>query len=75
MKFSSFEYIALLGITVLLYYNIPRSFRWLLLLVSSIAFLAYISISLVGFTFLFIIVNYFIALGIEKVQGQKSKRL
>ncbi len=75
MKFSSFEYIALLGITVVLYYNIPRNFRWLMLLISSIAFLAYISISFVGFTFLFIILNYFIARGIESLHGQKARRL
>ena len=74
MKFSSFEYIALLGITVILYYNIPRNFRWLMLLISSIAFLAYISVSFVGFTFLFIILNYFIARGIEKVQGAKIQK-
>ena len=73
MLFNSFQFLVFFIIVTTLYFTIPHSKRWLLLLLSSCYFyMAFIPIYILilGFT---IVIDYFAGLYIEKSEGKKRK--
>lgn len=73
MLFNSFQFIVFFAITVLLYFNIPQKYRWILLLIGSCYFyMAFVPIYILilGFT---ILIDYVAAIYIEKSIGNKRK--
>lgn len=73
MIFNSFHFVLFFLIITSLYFSIPYSKRWILLLVSSSYFyMAFVPIYILilGFT---ILIDYFAGIYIEKAQGKKRK--
>lgn len=73
MIFNSFHFVLFFLIITSLYFSIPYSKRWILLLVSSCYFyMAFVPIYILilGFT---ILIDYFAGIYIEKTQGKKRK--
>ena len=74
MLFSSFYYFVFLGIVSLAYYAVNRNYRWIIIFFASLFFIGYISPSLIFFTLLFTIPNYFLGIFLETIEkGVKRK--
>lgn len=58
MRFNSLEYIILLTTTVILFFNLPRNARLVLLIAASIVFYAFWNIPLVGLIVISAVVDY-----------------
>lgn len=65
MLFNTFDYFLFLTCVFVCYYVVPLKFRWLVLLLSSLIFIGFLSPSLVLFSGLFAFVNYFFGIGID----------
>jgi D-alanyl-lipoteichoic acid acyltransferase DltB (MBOAT superfamily) len=74
MLFDSFYYFIFLGVIFLLYYTLSNKYRWAVILLGSLFFIGYLSPSLVYFTLLFAVVNYFLGLGIEICYRNKWRK-
>ena len=75
MSIVSFGYLAFLIVTAFIYYIIPKRFQWVILLISSMAFLSVNSAlkTLVYFA-TGVLVTYFGALYISKAKSEKAKK-
>lgn len=66
MLFNSFDFLVFLAVTFLLYYGIGIKYRQFVLFIASILFIAFLSPKLVLFTLVFVILNYFLGILLEK---------
>ena len=73
MVFNSFAFIVFFPLVTLLYFLLPHKFRWLLLLISSCVFYAWFKVEYLFILVFTIIVDYYAALWMEKLEGQKRK--
>lgn len=73
MLFNSLHFLIFFPIVVVLYFSIPHKFRWVLLLAASIYFYMNFIPIYILVLFLLIIIDYVMALLIEKSQGHKRK--
>jgi len=72
--FNSLSYILFLITTVIIYYLIPERFRWMVLIVTSIAYyLSFIPVFFAVIAFL-AVANYFLAFWLQKSVEQRTKR-
>lgn len=67
MSYTSFAYICLVGITVLLYYTVSKKVRWVVLLLSSLVFYGCSGLDNLAFIILSIIITYTIGVKIGKL--------
>lgn len=74
MLLDSFYYFIFLGVLFALYYTVRNNYRWLVLLTGSFFFIGYISFSLIYFTALFILVNYFLGSALGRTSKQPLRR-
>ena len=75
MKFNSLPFFLLLGITLLLYYNLRRTGRLIVLIAASIIFYAFWNIPLVSLIVISAVVDYTAGLSIERNEAQWKRRL
>jgi len=73
MVFTNLEFIVFLFVIILLYYQAKKSHQWFILLLASTAFLGYLSINFLVYTYLVIAVNFFLGRLIDR-QDQHKKR-
>ena len=73
MIFSSLEFWLILFLCLLIYYNIPSKYRWIVLLAGSILFIGYLSFSFLVYALVFSIANYFFG-HILQIQTNNSLR-
>ncbi|GAP43467.1 D-alanyl-lipoteichoic acid acyltransferase DltB, MBOAT superfamily [Lentimicrobium saccharophilum] len=66
MHFDSLYFFVFLAVTFLLYYRIGYKFQQLVLFAASIFFIAFLSPKLVVFTLIFVILNYFLGIWLQK---------
>lgn len=66
MQFDSLYYFVFLAITFLLYYSGGLKYQKPVLFVASLAFIAFISAKLVVFTLLFVVLNYFLGIWLQR---------
>jgi alginate O-acetyltransferase complex protein AlgI len=75
MSFNSFAYLIFFPIVATLYFIIPFRFRWAFLLAASCYFYIYFIPIYILVLFVLIIVDYLLALGMERSTGKKRKFL
>ncbi len=66
MHFDSLYFFVFLAVTFLLYYRTGFKFQQLVLFAASIFFIAFLSPKLVVFTLIFVILNYFLGIWLQK---------
>jgi len=66
VHFDSLYFFVFLAVTFLLYYRIGYKFQQLVLFAASIFFIAFLSPKLVVFTLIFVILNYFLGIWLQK---------
>ena len=74
MSFTSFSFLAFLGIVVLLYYLVPKRFQWCLLLAASYAFYLFSGIPQVAFLAGTTLVSYVAGRIMQKMRDQFRAR-
>ncbi|MBA2611946.1 MAG: MBOAT family protein [Bacteroidetes bacterium] len=70
MLFNSLHFLLFLPIVVGLYYLLPQKFRWILIFIASCYFYMVFVPKYILILFLIIVIDYFAALTIEKVNGR-----
>ena len=75
MLFNSFSFVVFLPIVVALYYTFPHKLRWLLLLLASCYFYMAFVPKYILILFALIVVDYYLAIFIEKETDPKKKKL
>ena len=75
MNFNSLEFLIFFPIIVLLFYILPHRIRWIMLLAASWFFYMSWSAELILLILFTTAVSYFAAVGIEKTQSEKAKKL
>lgn len=75
MIFSTLEFVVFFIILLLTYYKTAMKYRWIVLFAGSSVFLAYLSFSFLFYTYAIILVNYVLAIGIDKIQHERRKRI
>ena len=70
MLFTSYEFVAFLCLTFILYYTVPKKVQWTVLLVSSIVFYLFAGIEYMAFIFTTSLVSWGVAL---LIQGANDK--
>ena len=73
MIFSTFEFFIFLIVLIILYYQTRKSHQWFILLLASTAFLGYLSINFLIYTYLVIILNYGLGKWIERQEERKRR--
>lgn len=73
MIFSTLEFFMFIVVLLFLYYNVKKQHQWFLLLLASTAFLAYLSVNFLIYTYLIIGLNYTLGLLIDR-QSIKKRR-
>ena len=73
MIFSTLEFFIFIIVLLVLYYKVRKVHQWFLLLLASSAFLAYLSVNFLVYTYLIILINYFLGIYIGK-QARKKPR-
>ncbi|HPF65040.1 MBOAT family O-acyltransferase [Lentimicrobium sp.] len=66
MQFDSLYFFVFLAVTFLLYYRLGHKFQQLVLFLASVFFIAFLSPKLVVFTLIFVILNYFLGIWLQK---------
>lgn len=74
MDIKSLHFVLFLPIVVFIYYLAPQQFKWLILLLSSILFIAFNSLISVSILLAAIIINFFSAQGISKIKKPNKKQ-
>ena len=74
MEIKSLHFVLFLPTVVLLYYLLPQRFKWTLLLLSSFIFVGFNSITSLLVLLAAIVVNFFTAKGIYKIDNLKRKQ-
>lgn len=74
MDIKSLHFVLFLPIVVFIYYLAPQRFKWLILLLSSILFIAFNSLTSVSILLAAIIINFFSAQGISKIKNPNKKQ-
>lgn len=74
MLFDSLEFLLFLPLVIGLYYLLPHTWRWLLLLIASYVFYAAWKIEFLGLIIFSTLVDYTVALQIEKSQSKVLKK-
>ena len=74
MIFSTLEFVIFIIVLFTLYYQVKKIHQWFLLLMASTAFLAYLSLNFLIYTYLVILLNYFLGNRIEKQTRKKKRR-
>lgn len=74
MFLDSFYYFIFLSITFLLFHLVNKRFKWYVLLAASLFFIGYIKITLVLFTLLFSVLNYFFGIVLEKYKDKNIRK-
>jgi alginate O-acetyltransferase complex protein AlgI len=73
MLFNSLSFLVFFPITTLLYFLLPHKYRWILLLIASgIFYMAFIP-AYILFLLALILIDYFLAIQIEKANGKNRK--
>ncbi|MFO8234684.1 MAG: MBOAT family O-acyltransferase [Bacteroidales bacterium] len=73
MIFSTLEFLMFLIVLLFLYYKGNRKHQWFVLLLASSAFLGYLSVNFLLYTYLVIIINYSLGLKIDSLTQKKSR--
>lgn len=74
MIFNSLEFLIFLPIVLLLYFLLPKKFRWAALLAASMFFYLYWSVKLIFLILFTTVVSYLSAIAIEKNEGRRALR-
>jgi alginate O-acetyltransferase complex protein AlgI len=74
MDIKSLNFALFLPLVVLLYYISPQRFKWIVLLLSSIIFIAFNSLTSLTILVITIVINFFTAKGISKIKNLKQKQ-
>ncbi|MDF2605818.1 MAG: acyltransferase [Bacillales bacterium] len=74
MNFISIEFLLFFAIVVFTYYLIPHRLRWMLLLVASYVFYAFISFQFIPLLLASTVLTYFTGIIIEKQETKKQKK-
>lgn len=74
MLFDSFTFFVFFLTVFLLFYLVSNKYRWGVLLLGSLVFMAYISVNLVFFTLLFVVINYFVGIQLDKAEGKRRRK-
>lgn len=75
MSLVSILYVAFISFTVIIFYNIPKKFQWVWLLLSSILFFIFVSgINALLYVFVTILSVYIGAILIDKLKNEKHKK-
>ncbi|HEO71041.1 MAG TPA: hypothetical protein ENN80_07240, partial [Candidatus Hydrogenedentes bacterium] len=75
MRFNSLEYLILLGVTAILFFNLPRRGRLVLLIASSLIFYAFWSVPLVSLIVISALTDYTAGCMIGRTDNQRVRRL
>ncbi len=73
MIFSTLEFFMFIIVLLVLYYQVRKTHQWFVLLLASSAFLGYLSVNFLVYTYLIIIINYLLGIYIEKQIHQKRR--
>jgi D-alanyl-lipoteichoic acid acyltransferase DltB (MBOAT superfamily) len=73
MIFTTIEFIIFLIVLIFLYYHVRKSHQWFVLLLASTAFLGYLSVNFLVYTYLVIVINFLLGKYIDQ-QEEKKKR-
>jgi len=73
MIFSTLEFFIFIIVLLVLYYQVKKIHQWFILLLASTAFLGYLSVNFLVYTYLIILINYFLGIYIDK-QSRKKRR-
>jgi len=73
MIFTTLEFIIFLFVLILLYYQAKKSHQWFILLLASTAFLGYLSVNFLVYTYLVIIINYALGKYIDRQEEHKKR--
>jgi D-alanyl-lipoteichoic acid acyltransferase DltB (MBOAT superfamily) len=74
MIFNTLEFFLFLFVLLILYYQVRKTHQWFLLLIASSAFLGYLSINFLFYTYLVILINYGLGIIIEKFRGRRKQK-
>ncbi len=74
MLLTSFSYFVLLFITFVIFYAVPDKKKWIILLLSSLLFVGWLSINILIFTLIFSILNYFFGIILENSKSNITKK-
>ncbi|MEA5079187.1 MAG: MBOAT family O-acyltransferase [Anaerolineaceae bacterium] len=75
MALTSFLFLLFLFITLVFYYILPKKFRWVWLLLASLAFVAFADIKFVFVLVLATLISYFAGILISKTSERKNKKI
>lgn len=75
MLFNSFDFLFFFLIVTVIYYTIPHSYRWFLLLVSSYYFYAVLEPSLLILLWISTLVDYYCGMRMSKEENQKNRKI
>ena len=73
MIFSTLEFFMFIIVLLVLYYQVRKTHQWFVLLLASSAFLGYLSVNFLVYTYFIILINYLLGIYIEK-QTEKKRR-
>src|SRR6056297_1572109 len=75
MIFSTLEFVVFFIILLLTYYKTAMRYRWIVLFIGSSVFLGYLSFNFLFYTWAIVLLNYFLAIGIDRIQHERRKRI
>lgn len=73
MIFSTLEFFMFIIVLLILYYQVKKNQQWFVLLLASSAFLGYLSVDFLVYTYLIVLLNYFLGITVER-QSDKRRR-
>lgn len=75
MNFCSIDYVFFLPLFILLYFSTPYTYRGIVLFVGSCTFYMWFIPEFILYLFFLIIVDYFMAIGIDRMQSDKRRKI
>jgi len=73
MLFNSLFYFLFLSVVFILYYTVKSRYRWFIVFLGSLFFIGSISPTLIYFTLVFTIVNYFLGIALQDIKQKKIR--